>query len=154
MPSQFTVEKVVGEQEWESAHGKMIEWNLICRDLATDRSGPVSINSTPKNSYAAGQTFWAEHVGLRNGQAKLKRVSPPPGAVAQPQPFAVPASKEARLPVSTGASYEQAIEIYKRIAADLDGYEHTYVTTVFLGWLNGKIAAPNPIHPEDQTEPF
>ena len=149
MPSQFRVEKIVGQEPWESNFGKLIEWQMICRDLATDRSGPVSVNAKPDHPYNVGDSFWAEHKGMRNGAAKLKRVQPPPGAAAAPAAGAPagqpPAPSHAR-------PYEKAVEVYKRMASDFDkeaGYPPEYATTMMIAWLNGKIADPEQKHEED-----
>jgi hypothetical protein len=151
MASQFRVENVVGQDEWQSNFGPMLGWKLICRDLSSDRSGPVEINSKPEYSYKPGDTFWAEHKGERNGAAKLKRVQPPPGftfapgrdSTMPPLPSGLPSAHKP--PESGKIPYEKAAAVYKRIASDFDkehGYEHQYATTLFLAWLNGKIADP------------
>lgn len=141
MASQFRVEKIVNQQPWESQFGKMVEWTMIVRDLGTDRSGPASVNARPDNPYAVGETFWAEHKGMRNGNAKLKRVQPPPGAVAAAAPSGAPAAGGR----SHAVPYEKAVEVYKRMASDFDkehGYPPEYSTTLFIAWLQGKIADP------------
>lgn len=146
MPSQFRVEKIVGQEPWESQYGKMIEWQMICRDLASDRSGPVAVNAKPDNPYEVGATFWAEHKGMRNGMAKLKRVQPPPGAAAAPPAVTPQAPAHAR-------PYEKAVEVYKRMSADFDresGYPPEYATTLFIAWLGGKIADPEQRREEDE----
>lgn len=156
MASQFRVEKIVGQEPWESQYGKMVEWKMICRDLATDRSGPCSVNAKPDNPYTVGETFWAEHAGMRNGSAKLKRVKPPPGAAT------APAAASAPTPQAGGRShavpYEKAVEVYKRMASDFDrehGYQPEFATTMFIAWLKGQIADPEqqrdePEEPEPQ----
>lgn len=153
MASQFRVEKIVGQQPWESQFGKMVEWTMIVRDLGTDRSGPASVNARPDNPYAVGETFWAEHKGMRNGNAKLKRVQPPPGAAAASAPAGAPAPQAGGR--SHAVPYEKAVEVYKRMASDFDkehGYEHTYATTLFLAWLNGKIADPEAARLEEPED--
>jgi hypothetical protein len=150
MPSQFRVEKIVGQEEWKSQYGPMVDWSMICRDLATDRSGPVSINAKPDNPYEVGQTFWAEHKGMRGGMAKLKRVQPPPGAASAPATVAGPSSAA---PTHT-RPYEKAVEVYKRMASDFDkeaGYPPEYATTLFIAWLGGKVADPEQQHEEDDS---
>jgi len=151
MPSQFRVEKIVGQEPWESNFGKLVEWQMICRDLATDRSGPVSVNAKPDHPYNVGDSFWAEHKGMRNGAAKLKRVQPPPGAASAPATVVGPGAPTHARP------YEKAVEVYKRMSADFDkeaGYPPEYATTIFIAWMQGKIADPEPQHEEDEEPPW
>lgn len=153
MASQFRIEKIVGQEPWESQYGKMIEWRMVVRDLATDRSGPCSVNAKPDNPYSVGETFWAEHNGMRNGVAKLKRVKPPPGAPAAEPRAEGPGLAGGR---PHAVPYEKAVEVYKKMAADFDkehGYEHTYATTMFLAWLGGKIADPEAWQPNEPEGP-
>lgn len=147
MPSQFRVEKIVGNEEWKGQYGPMVQWDMICRDLSTDRSGPVSVNAKPGNPYAVGQSFWAESQGEKNGRVKLKRVQPPPGASAAPSAAAPQAGGR-----TAAVPYEKAVEVYKRMAADFDkeaGYPPEYPTTLFIAWMQGKIADPEPKHEDD-----
>ncbi len=141
---QYRVEKVVGREEWKGNQGKMIGWKLIVRNLATDREGNASINSIPANSYKAGDTFWATDNGERDGFLKLKRVAPPQDVPAPSMPSTAGAIY-AGLASASRVPYTKALAVYKRFAQDLDtehGYNYTYATTLFLAWLNGKIADP------------
>ncbi len=161
---QYRVEKVVGREEWKGNQGKMVGWKLIVRNLATDRDGNASINSIPANSYKAGDQFWADALGERDGFLKLKRVAPPQGAVAPPRLETLEEGRRSGNPplqlhgyapehpqtrmYDNAIPYSKALAAYKRFAQDLDtehGYNYTYATTLFLAWLNGKVADPSDI---------
>jgi hypothetical protein len=143
MATQFRVEKVVGQDTWDSNFGPMIGWKLVVRNLSNDQVGNAALNSKPGNKYEPGQTFWADLQGEKGGVVKLKRVKPPEGAAPTPSAGSSNGS-------SGAVPYSKALRAYQRFHEDLTVPEHA--TTLFIAWLKGQVGDP-PVREPGEDEP-
>lgn len=166
MAMQYRVEQIHGSSPWDSQYGQMIGWQLGVTNLTTDAKQFVEINSKQSSApYAVGQMFWADVQSERAGVPKLKRIKPPDPGAYQPAPqqqaqpvqgvgSAPPAWDRAtqnRPPapsritpqhIERAIPYAKAVAVYSRMTQDMN--VDTHATTLFLAWLRGDIADPEP----------
>lgn len=153
MAQRYRVDKIYGQEQWDSKFGPMISWQLGVTNLDTNVAGYCEINSKPERPYKTGDQFWADQVGERGGIPKLKRQQPPREGgfppQGQAQPGGPPAQFGAKRNGNTGHApsggrqaqpYDKALAVYRRFAEDLTVPEHA--TSMFIAWLRGDVADP------------
>lgn len=148
MAQRYRVDKIYGQEPWDSKFGPMIGWQLGVTNLDTNVAGYCEINGKPERPYRVGDQFWADQVGERGGIPKLKRQQPPREGGFPPQggapqgsaPASFGAKRNGNGNSGGGKPYAKALAAYKQFAADLEVPEHA--TSMFIAWLRGDVADP------------
>lgn len=132
------VEEVVSRDEWQSAHGTMVGWNL--RVTTENGEDFISMNTKPTNVVTPGQTFDFEPNGQMFGAFKKGKRAQQQGGSKPSLPAAggKPAAAAAPRNVPT---MSQAVAVLKECidaVASLGGSDG-HATTLFLARLRGDI---------------
>ena len=139
----YKIDKVLSRKDDKNQHGPIVYWRV----LATDEEGeqqPYEISSKPEgNKYQEGDEFYAEKEDTRFGP-KLRRKQPPDNTPSRTSG----ANGTAQVSYHSALSYTEAVDLYHKIAKDLnyDGpTPHEWVTSVLIAIQRGAVGKPDKV---------